>query len=165
MICIKKKKKKYLSYTGFKTFKCPPSPRVSGNASHFKVKTNDHQLNPYFITGFSDAAAGRLFLYDSKISQSKNYSAGWIIHPVFTITLHKKDWALLNQIKSFFGVGEVRNCGKDSIQYRLSSIKHIEVIRNHFDKFPLITQNKMSWLSTFQTTPQGGGAGARGWIN
>jgi hypothetical protein len=54
--------------------------------------------------------------------------------------LHKKDRALLEQIKSFFGVGKVTNSGKDAVTYRVTSIKDIEVIVNHFDKFPLLTK-------------------------
>jgi hypothetical protein len=57
------------------------------------------------------------------------------------------------QIKSFFlalaaarawgcGAGEIRNCGKDAIQYQVSSSSTPveDVIINPFEKFPLITQ-------------------------
>lgn len=47
---------------------------------------------------------------------------------------------MLEQIKSFLGVGKVTYRGRDAVQYRVSSIKDLEVIINHFDKFPLITK-------------------------
>jgi hypothetical protein len=34
------------------------------------------------------------------------------------------------------------NIGKDSIQYRVSSIKELAVIIAHFDEYPLITQKR-----------------------
>jgi hypothetical protein len=40
---------------------------------------------------------------------------GWIVDCTFVITLHKKDRALLEQIKSFFGVGKVTNFGKNAV--------------------------------------------------
>jgi hypothetical protein len=54
--------------------------------------------------------------------------------------LHEKDRALLEQIASFFGVSKVINRGKDAVQYRVSSIKELAVIVEHFDKFPLISK-------------------------
>jgi LAGLIDADG endonuclease len=41
---------------------------------------------------------------------------------------------------SLRGVGNITNHGKDSIQLRITSIKELEVIINHFDNHPLITQ-------------------------
>ena len=54
--------------------------------------------------------------------------------------MHEKDRALLEQIASFFGVSKVINRGKDAVQYRVSSIKELAVIVEHFDKFPLISK-------------------------
>jgi hypothetical protein len=54
--------------------------------------------------------------------------------------LHEKDRALLEQIASFFGVSKVINRGMDAVQYRVSSIKELAVIVEHFDKFPLISK-------------------------
>ena len=42
--------------------------------------------------------------------------------------------------------GNIRKHGKDSIQYRVSSIKDLKVIIDHFDKYPLITQKLADYL-------------------
>lgn len=67
-------------------------------------------------------------------------NTGWLVKTIFGITLHKKDRVLLERIKLFFGVGRVTDFGKDAVTYRVTSRKDIEVIINHFDNFPLITQ-------------------------
>lgn len=42
---------------------------------------------------------------------------------------------------SFFGVGKITKAGKDSITYRVRSVKDIvQVIIPHFDQYRLITQ-------------------------
>jgi hypothetical protein len=44
-------------------------------------------------------------------------------------------------IKVFFGnVGYFAKHGKNSVSYRVTSIKELKVIIYHFDKYPLITQ-------------------------
>lgn len=53
-----------------------------------------------------------------------------------------KDEALLNQIKDFFGVGNIRhNKSNNSVRYSVTKIKDLRnVIIPHFLKYPLITQ-------------------------
>jgi len=58
----------------------------------------------------------------------------------FCIALHKKDLVLLESIKSFLGVGNITNGGKDMIQFRVRVLKDLTAVINHFDKYPLITQ-------------------------
>lgn len=59
----------------------------------------------------------------------------------FSIRLHIKDLELLKLIQSFFeGLGTiVFQADKEAI-FRVSSVKELEGIINHFDKYPLITQ-------------------------
>lgn len=45
---------------------------------------------------------------------------------------------------SFGGVGNISNV-KDSIKYRVTSIKDLTVIIDHFDKYPLITQKRVDY--------------------
>jgi len=59
---------------------------------------------------------------------------------IFTITLHEKDKGILEQIKNYYGVGYITKHGPNTIQYRVKSVKDLEVIINHFEKYPLITQ-------------------------
>jgi hypothetical protein len=55
--------------------------------------------------------------------------------------LHYRDRALLSSIQAFFGVGNIRsNKATNSVTYSVCSIKELEVLINHFDSYPLITQ-------------------------
>jgi hypothetical protein len=95
------------------------------------------KLHPYFVTGFSDGES----YFSISLSRSTNMSTGWIVNLQFGISLHKKDRYLLELIQTFFGgVGTIASHGKTKVQYRVSSIKDLEVIIQHFDSFPLITQ-------------------------
>ena len=65
---------------------------------------------------------------------------GYSIELVFKITLHSRDRALLEKIQSFFGVGTVTVRSDGCVQYWVGSIKDLQVIVNHFDSYPLISQ-------------------------
>ena len=61
---------------------------------------------------------------------------------VFSIRLHIKDLAALKSIQAFFsGIGKIYIHEKvGEATFRVSSVKELELIVNHFDKYPLITQ-------------------------
>lgn len=44
-----------------------------------------------------------------------------------------------NQIYAIAGVGRIHKHSKDSRQYRVDSIEELQVIIDHFDKYPLMT--------------------------
>jgi hypothetical protein len=52
----------------------------------------------------------------------------------------------LESIRASLGVGQIYKHGKDSIQLRVSSIEDLQVIINHFDKYPLITQKLADYI-------------------
>ena len=95
-----------------------------------------NKLNPWFITGLVDAEA----CFAIKLAISKTQKIGWVVHHTFQLGLHEKDRVLLEQIRNHLGVGNLYKLGKNAIEYRVSSIKDLMVIVNHFEKFPLITQ-------------------------
>ena len=65
----------------------------------------------------------------------------------FDISLSEKDYALLKQIKIYFGVGSISFYEKTkSCKFRVSSIKDINLIINNFRNFPLITQKRANFL-------------------
>ncbi|RPB17845.1 homing endonuclease, partial [Terfezia boudieri ATCC MYA-4762] len=100
-------------------------------------------LNPWFVTGFTDGE-GSFGIYFSKSSQ---YQLGYQLKYEFTIALHKKDRGLLENIKlSFNAVGAIHRHGEESVHYRVSSMKDLSVILNHFDKHLLITQKRADYL-------------------
>jgi hypothetical protein len=94
------------------------------------------KLDPWFVTGFIDAE-GFFWLYTYSNTASKS---GWYVFLDFKITLHKKDRDLLDQIKNFFGVGEISKHGEKTINYGVRSIKDLQLIIKHFDKFTLKTK-------------------------
>jgi hypothetical protein len=61
---------------------------------------------------------------------------------VFSIRLHIKDLAILRSIQaSFYQVGKIYVHDKaGEATFRVSSVKELEVIINHFRRYPLITQ-------------------------
>lgn len=98
-------------------------------------------MNPWFITGFADAE-GCFIINFQKVTWSK---IGWGVRASFKINLHLKDEALLEKIKSFLGVGKVYT-SKINATYEVNSLKDIEVIINHFNKYPLITNKRSDFI-------------------
>jgi hypothetical protein len=101
-------------------------------------------LDPYFVTGFSDAEASFIILI---LKEPKN-TTHWTIKTRFSIFLHKKDREILDLIKSYFrGVGTISPQNKDSVQYRVGSLKDLNgKIIPHFEKYPLITKKKADFV-------------------
>jgi LAGLIDADG endonuclease len=92
-------------------------------------------VNPWFVTGFSDAESSFSIL----IQVNSKYTTGWRIKPIFAIGLHKKDLKLLENLQSYLGVGKIHIHSKDSFQFRVDSLKELQVIINHFENYPLVT--------------------------
>ena len=101
---------------------------------HFN-KAPDAKLNPYWVTGFVDAEGS----FSMSVSKSKSHAIGWTIEPCFIITLHIKDIELLKMINKFFKVGNVSLSGSNLARYRVRSREELQVIIDHFNKYPLRT--------------------------
>ena len=101
-------------------------------------------LNPYFVTGFSDAEASFIILI---LKEPKN-KTNWTVKTRFSIGLHKKDTLILELIKSYFGgVGTISPQNKESVQYRVGSLKDLnDKIIPHFDKYPLISKKQADFI-------------------
>lgn len=93
-------------------------------------------IDPNFLTGFTDAEGSFVL----SITKSDELKSGWVIKPRFSISLHKKDIFVLEAIKNYLGAGNIHKQDTDSIQYRVSSIKDLQLVIDHFDKYPLISQ-------------------------
>ena len=112
--------------------------------SYSKSTSGRTPLDPYFVSGFSDAEASFIILI---LKEPKNVTH-WTVKPRFSIGLHKKDREILDLIKSYFGeVGTISAQSKDSVQYRVASLKDLnDIIIPHFEKYPLITQKKADFI-------------------
>lgn len=108
------------------------------------LKTTEFKLNPWFITGFADAEGCFTVTFQKNLRVRNGYS----ITPRFKISLHRKDLQILEQLKTYFGVGSIQSTGKnrDSFEYIVKSLKELNnVIIPHFDKYPLVTHKKADY--------------------
>lgn len=98
-------------------------------------------LLPWYISGFADGEASFGIYY------TKTSKFGFQVKYEFTIVQHIRDRALLENIQLFFNnIGGLDKHGKLSVKYRVSSIKDILIIIDHFEKYPLITQKRADFL-------------------
>lgn len=97
-----------------------------------KVSTT---INPWFVTGFSDGEG----CFHLAVNKHKRFKQGYSLGAVFKIHLHNKDLALLEKLKTYFGVGKIYELKRGTVQFQVSSIEDLKVIISHFDKYPLIT--------------------------
>ena len=93
-------------------------------------------LDPWFITGLIEAEG----CFTLGFFKSDDYRMGYRIQAIFKISLHRKDYDILCQIKDFFGVGSITKHGENSLQYTVRSLKDLNIIISHFDKYPLLSQ-------------------------
>jgi len=60
--------------------------------------------------------------------------------------VHIKDFLLLELIQKTLGVGKVRKNNKNTVLFRVSNIQELQVIINHFKKYPLISAKYSDFL-------------------
>lgn len=114
------------------------------NISISKKQFHDvkNKLNPYWVTGFTDAEG--CFSVTIEISESLS----WKVRVSFEISLHEKDKDILERIRYFFGVGAIYNRRDRKISvYRVSNVNYIKsIIIPHFTKYPLISKKGIDFL-------------------
>ena len=72
---------------------------------------------------------------------------GFTVEAGFSITLHKKDLMILQEIQTYFGTGYIRNDLNNKVKFKVESVKDIvNKVIPHFDKYPLITQKLADYL-------------------
>lgn len=65
----------------------------------------------------------------------------------FTIGLGKKDQALLELVKSYFGVGVIYDTHSANVsQFRVQLVKDLDVIIKHFEKYPLVSKKREDYI-------------------
>lgn len=111
--------------------------RISTSLFHSQASTLS-SLNPWFVTGFSDAEAS----FSLSISASSKYGSGYLVKLLFDIGLDERDRELLKKIQSYFEVGKIYEHGNSVIIYRVTSIKDLSLIIHHFNKYPLLSQKR-----------------------
>jgi hypothetical protein len=129
-----------LAYSGNLTSSFVPTN--IGISAAFSMAAEREKLDPWFITGFSDAESS-FFISIYKDDKSK---LKWRVTPCFSIHIHIKDIELLHKIKNTFGVGKVRKNSNTTALFRVDNIKELPVIINHFKNFPLISTKYTDFL-------------------
>jgi hypothetical protein len=77
------------------------------------------------------------------INKNSKLKLGYQVQVSYQISLNEKDISLLEMIQTYFkGVGNISKEGKDIYQYRVTALKDIFLIIEHFENYPLITQKK-----------------------
>jgi hypothetical protein len=97
--------------------------------------------SPWWITGFGDAEG----CFRISILKNRELKIGWGVRAFFQISLHGKDKALLELIRLKLGVGKIYTAGPTAVTLEVHSIKELEIIILHFDKYPLITQKRADY--------------------
>lgn len=95
---------------------------------------NKNGLHPYYITGFVDGEG----CFSINVRPRPNRGKGYAVELVFKITLSSKDKLLLENIKNYFNVGRLLTHGSNT-SYCVKSLNELQVIVNHFDNYPLIS--------------------------
>ena len=108
----------------------------------FHSNASDQTLNPFWVTGFSDAES----CFTVRISKDETRLQNLRLCPIFSIELHERDKILLEKIQAFFGVGSIIHRvrkGKASVIYSVQSIKSLkENIIPHFSKYHLMSEKR-----------------------
>nr|QBM09666.1 hypothetical protein [Dactylella sp.] len=115
---------------------------IVNNMSKRFIHNKRSILDPWFITGIIDAEGCFLLGF----FKSDNNRMGYQIQAIFKITLHKKDVDLLCQIQDYFKVGKITNHGDTTLQYTVKSLKDLEIIISHFDKYSLLGQKRVDYI-------------------
>ena len=100
------------------------------------------EINPWFLTGFSDGEAS-FIVY---IQKTDNTKIGWATWVAFEINLSDKDLSILKDIKSYLGVGKINQKSNGTCVYYVRSFKEISTLLDHLDKYPLLTQKQADYL-------------------
>jgi len=114
--------------------------KVLSNQKRFYTDYDSNKLNPWFITGFADAES----TFNILVQPCSDRKIKWIVKAIFAIGLNRKDVVILENIQSWFGVGHIYSSGT-KVYYRVESFKDLQVIIDHFDKYPLVTAKKIDY--------------------
>lgn len=88
------------------------------------------------MTGFTDGEGS----FTLTVRKSSKLTCGWESSACFAIGVDKKDKDLLNAVQAYFGVGQVAKGEKNVYRYQVRKLNDLNIIIDHFNKYPLITQ-------------------------
>ena len=106
---------------------------------------NSKNLDPWFVTGLSDAEAS----LSASIYKDSKLKLGWTVQLAYSIGLHKKDLDILYQIQSLFGgVGRIKvDNANNKAAYVVTKLSDLNnVIIPHFNLYPLMGQKRADFI-------------------
>ena len=105
-----------------------------GDSTH-QCSVENYKLCPWWVTGFIDGEGS----FHVSVRKNKDSNLGWLVEQRFTIGLHVKDKAILQEILSYLVVGKISKQGTKSVQLVVISSKELEAVIKHFNNYPLLT--------------------------
>lgn len=118
---------------------------LSRTFSNISNEKNSPTLNPWFITGFSDAESSFIISIYRATNNKLNWrgaSSGLFLYSCSNFVV--KDLPLIKLIQKTLGI--VRNNNANTVLFRVSDIKELQVIIDHFKKYPLISAKYSDFL-------------------
>ena len=111
----------------------------------FSTKKQNIKLDPWFITGFTDAEG----CFSVLCMKNKKIKTGWRVQVSFQIHLDKEDKNLLEKIKTTLGgVGKVYDSGNKGTVFVVYTPKElISTVIPFFEKYPLVSQKRADFES------------------
>lgn len=107
------------------------------------VTLNSKKLDPHFITGLTDGEG----CFTAVILKKATRLSGYFINLKFSIHMSLRDADLLHSVHQFFNVGIVTISTKtNSVYYEVTGLNNLQIIIDHFLKYPLITTKKNNFL-------------------
>ena len=108
-------------------------------------KSDKKLLPPWYITGFCEGGVAFTF---------SRHGRGLDLY--FAIKLNADDRNLVMQVRDFFGVGNIYKVKsrlpmarsgntREAVYYRVTKISHLEVVVQHFDKYPLVGKKRSAY--------------------
>nr|YP_009710769.1 LAGLIDADG endonuclease type 1 [Amanita thiersii]QFZ98717.1 LAGLIDADG endonuclease type 1 [Amanita thiersii] len=119
-----------------------PLASQEGIIIYKKKFLSNNVLNSWFLTGIVDAEG----CFQIQIRQDKRQTLKWRVSPAFKIKLHIKDISILENIQKAWGVGTITKDNSNMANYNVWSVKELQVIVDHFDKFSLVTAKHYDFL-------------------
>ena len=118
------------------------SRRYYASLSNNKHNIYDLEIDPWFITGFSDGEG----CFTCSVLKSSSYKFGWEVQLCFQIKLHVRDYPILLRIKhSLGGIGTVSS-NQSSCAFRVKKLSDLIELMIFFDKYPLITKKHADYI-------------------
>jgi hypothetical protein len=99
-------------------------------------------LSPEWVVGFVDGEG----CFYVGVNRQPTMKVGWQVLPEFRVVQHQRDVALLEQLRIFFGCGQVTVNNGDRMELRIRGVKELsERVVAFFRSHPLRTVKRSSF--------------------